>query len=45
MVNVAEVVRRTVIFVLMDSSSAVLDALGLKTSALERCREGFFSGL
>ena len=41
MASVAEVVRKTASCLLMDTSSTALDALGLKTSDLERCQEAF----
>ncbi|MBE3050494.1 hypothetical protein IMZ48_49970 [Candidatus Bathyarchaeota archaeon] len=41
MASVAEVVRKTASLLLMDTSSTALDALGLKTSDLERCQDAF----
>ena len=41
MANVADAVRKAARLVLMDTNPSVLDALGLKTSDLMRCQEGF----
>jgi hypothetical protein len=41
MASAAEIARKTASVVLMDTSSTPLDALGLKTSDLERCQEAF----
>ena len=41
MASVAEVVRKAASWLLIDTSSTALDALGLKTSDLERCQDAF----
>jgi hypothetical protein len=41
MVALGDIARRIASLVLMDNNSAMLDALGLKTSDLERCQDSF----
>ena len=41
MAALGDIVRRIASLALMDNNSAMLDALGLKTSDLERCQDSF----
>lgn len=41
MAALGDIARKIVSAVMMDTNSAMLDALGLKTSDLERCQESF----
>lgn len=43
MAALGDIARRIASLVLMDNNSNVLDALGLKTSDLERCQDSFTS--